>query len=116
MIQIENPLGTVKISSAYFSNLIGYAASECFGVVGMADATRLPNGRSLVARKERLDRGVKVTSTKEGLVVDLHIIVSYGVNVTAIVKNIIDKVRYTVQEATGLEIKQVNVYVDDMVS
>ena len=50
------------------------------------------------------------------LVVDLHIAVTYGVNISAIVNSIINKVRYTVEEATGLEVAKVNVFVDSMKS
>ena len=49
-----------------------------------------------------------------GLVIDLHIAVTYGVNISAIVKSIVNKVRYTVEEATGLQVAKVNVFVDDM--
>lgn len=38
MISIENQYGTVEISQEYFSNLVGKAASECFGVVGMVSS------------------------------------------------------------------------------
>ena len=46
------------------------------------------------------------------LVIDLHIIVSFGVNIPAIVKSIVNKVKYTVEDATGLEVSKVNVFVD----
>ncbi|WP_395588158.1 Asp23/Gls24 family envelope stress response protein [Pseudomonas syringae group genomosp. 7] len=46
----------------------------------------------------------------------MHIIVTYGLNISAIVKSIVNKVRYTVEEATGLEVRQLNVYVDGMKS
>lgn len=49
-----------------------------------------------------------------GLVIDLHIAVTYGVNISAIVKSIVNKVRYTVEEATGFQVAKVNVFVDDM--
>ena len=49
-----------------------------------------------------------------GLVSDLHIAVTYGVNISAIVKSIVNKVRYTVEEATGFQVAKVNVFVDDM--
>ena len=52
----------------------------------------------------------------EGLNVDLHIIVTYGLNISAIVKSIVNKVRYTVEDATGLEVHKVNVFVDAMKS
>ena len=42
----------------------------------------------------------------------MHIAVSYGVNINAIVDSIVNKVRYTVEEATELRVSKVNVYVD----
>ena len=39
MIGYENTLGTVEISQEYFANLIGMAASECYGVAGMINST-----------------------------------------------------------------------------
>ena len=48
------------------------------------------------------------------LIVDLHIAVIYGMNISAIAKSIVNKVRYTVEEATGLDVKRVNVFVDGM--
>ncbi len=41
---------------------------------------------------------------------------TYGVNIAAIVKSIVNKVRYTVEEATGLEVEKVDVFVDGMKS
>ena len=35
MIRFETNLGRVEISQEYFANLIGRAASECYGVAGM---------------------------------------------------------------------------------
>ena len=100
MIKFENHLGSIEISQDYFANLVGHAASECFGVAGMVD--------------EAQDKGVKVRTVAGGLVIDLHIAVTYGVNIAAIVKSIVNKVRYTVEEATGLQVAKVNVFVDDM--
>lgn len=57
-------------------------------------------------------QGVYVKSVDGQLQIELHISVSYGVNITAIVDSIINKVRYTVEEATDLKVNTVNVYVD----
>ena len=65
-------------------------------------------------KDEAQDKGVKVRTVAGGLVIDLHIAVTYGVNISAIVKSIVNKVRYTVEEATGLQVAKVNVFVDDM--
>lgn len=117
MISIENHLGTIEISQTYFANLIGNAASSCFGVAGMASSNAVQGLRALFLNKRSYaDQGVRVRNEGGGLVVDLHIVVTYGLNISAIVKSIVNKVRYTVEDATGLEVKKVNVYVDGMKS
>ncbi len=115
MIKIENPLGTIEITEEYFSKLIGNVVPSCYGVVGMSNSNSIQGIRSVLSKnKKYVDQGVSVHSEDDGLVVDLHIIVTYGVNITAIVKSIVNKVRYTVEEATELKVKNVNVYVDSM--
>lgn len=113
MICFENPNGTIEVTHEYFSNLIGYAASSCYGVAGMA-ASSPAQGLYSIFGQNKLDRGVKVKPISGELAIDLHIVVTYGVNITAIVKSIIKKVRYTVEEATGLKVESVNVFVDGM--
>lgn len=114
MIKFENHLGSVEISQEYFANLVGHAASECFGVAGMVESTASRGLRHLMRRDDTQDKGVKVHNVSGGLVIDLHIAVTYGVNISAIVKSIMNKVRYTVEEATGFQVAKVNVFVDDM--
>lgn len=115
MIRLENHLGSIIISQNYFANLIGNAASSCFGVAEMANSDAAQGLRTLFSkRRDYADKGVKVHNVDGGLVVDIHIIVTYGLNISATVKSIIQKVRYTVEEATGLQVKKVNVYVDGM--
>ena len=116
MIKLENELGIIEISQEYFANLVGRAASECFGVAGMVFSNAGQGLRQALTRKEAADKGVRVRAAGGRLVVDLHIAVTYGVNISAIVNSIINKVRYTVEEATGLEVAKVNVVVDSMKS
>ncbi len=113
MIGFENMLGSVEISQEYFANLIGRAASECFGVSGMVGST-YQGLKSRLGGREDPDKGVRVRTEDGKLVVDIHIAVTYGVNISAIVKSIVHKVRYTVEEATGFAVAKVNVYVDSM--
>lgn len=112
MINIENHLGTINISDVYLANLVGSAASSCFGVVSMSDLSVADGIISRVRKEAPVNRGVRIRTVDGKLIIDMHIIVSYGVNISAIVKSIIHKVRYTVEEATGLDVQKVNVYVD----
>lgn len=115
MIRLENHLGIIEISQNYFTKLIGNAASSCFGVAGMAGSNARQNLRSFFNKnRSYVDQGISVRKCGEGLVVDLHIIVTYGINIAAITDSIVNKVRYTVEEATGLAVHKVNVFVDSM--
>ncbi len=116
MIRLENHLGTIEISQEYFAYLIGNAASSCYGVAGMEKSGTRQGLRSLFSRRHYADQGIRVRSDNDKLVVDLHISVIYGMNISAIAKSIVNKVRYTVEEATGLDVKKVNVFVDGMKS
>ena len=116
MIKIENHLGEILISQEYFKSLIGTAASSCYGVAGMVRSGAKQGLRSLVTRRSYADEGVRVRSDGDRLVIDLHISVIYGMNISAIAKSIVNKVRYTAEQSTGLEVKKVNVFVDSLKS
>lgn len=115
MIKNENHLGVIELHQHFFSDLISHTVTSCFGVVGMASSGPVANIKQKVLKHNSFtDRGVAVSVQGDELSVDIHIVVSYGVNIKAIVDSITNKVRYTVEQATGLKIKCVNVYVDDI--
>jgi uncharacterized alkaline shock family protein YloU len=116
MIGLETHLGSIEISHSFFSSLIARAASECFGVAGMVASTPRQGLVKIFTKQDAPDTGVRVHSSMGKLIIDLHILVTYGVNISAIVKSIINKVRYTVEDATGLQVAKVNVYIDGMQS
>lgn len=113
MIGYENPLGTVEICQEYFASLVAKAASECFGVVGMINSP-YQGLMSAITNQDMPDKGVQVRSTDGGLEVDVHIAVSYGSNIAAVVRSMVHKVRYTVEQNTGFSVSKVNVFVDSM--
>lgn len=117
MVNYENALGKIELSEQYFSQLLGDVVPTCFGVAGMADSGFSQHIRSFFHKtKYYLDRGVNVVMENDGLVVELHIVVTYGVNISTVVESIVNKVRYTIEDATGLSVKEVNVFVDSMKS
>ena len=112
MIRIENRYGTVEISQNYFRHIIGTAVSSCYGVVGMVRKGTRKGLRAMLSRKPMIEDGIRVRSEGDRLVVDVHIEVVFGMNIATIAKSIAHKVHYTVEEATGLTVKKVNVFVD----
>ncbi len=114
MILHKNDLGSVKLSAAVFTDIAGTAATNCFGVKGMA-ARSVQDGLFHLLRKESLGKGVLVEFHEDNTItIDLHIMVEHGVNLTAVGESIISEVRYVVTKCTGTEVRAVNVYVDSM--
>ena len=118
MIKIDNHLGTIEMKNSYLTSLIGQTVTSCFGVVRMNPASAYQGAKSNVFKKDSIDNGVivKLPKGSDKMIIDLHISVTYGINVSAIVDSIINKVRYVVEKETGVEVKKINVYVDSMES
>ncbi|WRS28210.1 Asp23/Gls24 family envelope stress response protein [Oscillospiraceae bacterium MB08-C2-2] len=116
VIKIENHLGKIEVSNNYFANLVGHAVSECYGVAGLDNSTPYQGLRSLLFKRDFPDKGVRVKNVAGALVINLYIVVTYGVNISVIVKSIINKVTYTVEAACGLTVSKVNVYITNMKS
>lgn len=116
MIKIATSLGIVRLTSEYFANLVGYAASSCYGVVGMVYKNPAESARAALFGPDFPDKGVKVSERSGKLEIELHIRVLYGVNISAVVKSVSQNVRYTVENATGLSVASVAVSVDEMMA
>ena len=114
MVRHENEKGSVNVSTNVYTDIVGTAATNCFGVKGMA-ARSLTDGVYHLLRKESVAKGVHVEFHEDNTIsIDLHIIVDNGVNLNAVGASIIEQVRYVVTKCTGTEVRAVNVYIDSM--
>ena len=114
MIQHTNDNGSVQVSSNVYVDIAGTAASNCFGVKGMA-ARSVKDGVYHLLRVESMGKGVRVEFNDDNTVsIDLHIMVDHGVNLNAVGASIISEVRYVVTKYTGTEVRDVNVFIDSM--
>ena len=116
MIKVQNNIGTIIISQDYLTALIGSTVTGCFGVVQMniSSAKQTLMAALPFVKRRSFERGINVRAGKDKLFVDLHITVLYGVNVGTVVKSIINKVKYVMEESTGISVERVNVYVDEI--
>ena len=114
MIRQSNENGTLAVSTSVYTDIVGTAAANCFGVKGMA-ARSLTDGLYHLLRKESASKGVRVEFHEDDTIsIDLHIIVDHDVNLNAVGASIISEVRYVVTKCTGTEVRAVNVYIDSM--
>ncbi len=114
MIRHNTENGTVNISTNVYTDIAGTAATNCFGVKGMA-ARSLTDGVYHLLRMESLSKGVRVEFHDDDTIsIELHIMVDNGVNLAAVGASIISEVRYVVTKCTGTQVRAVNVYIDSM--
>lgn len=114
MVRKASEKGVVSISNDVFMNIVGDAASSCFGVKGMASRSK-DSGMWQLLRRESMSKGVFVHFEEDGTIsVELHIVVDHGVNLSALSESIMSEVGYKVTAATGVHVNQVDVYIDSM--
>ena len=107
----------ITISENYLTELVKHAVTDCIGVSDVSSVSTFRSAVSaLTAGKAfRKNKGVMIRTDKDnGLIIDLHIKVTYGTNITAAVSSITHKVSFAVEEAAGIDVHKVNVFVDDL--
>jgi len=123
MVKYTTSIGDIIISGDVFTTLAGAAATNCFGVCGMA-LRSVTDGLVHLLKREVMGKGVKVTvinsdnndGTLSSLAVELHIIAKTGTNLPVICDSIIEAVSYKVTRDTGVPVSNVSVYVDGIMT
>ena len=114
-MKLQNDLGEIRISSEVFTAVTGSAATNCYGVKGMAMRSKT-DGLVHLLRRESMGKGVKITYHDDSSVsIELHIMVDNGVNLMAVSRSIMSEVRYIVSRTTGAQVRSVDVCIDSMV-
>jgi len=116
MVTVENHIGKISVSENYITEIVRHAVCDCFGVADVCSVNTFRAAvSSITGGRLFKPRGVKIRFDKDGgLVIDLHIKVTYGTNISAAVNSITHKVSFVVEEAVGVDVHRINVFVDDM--
>ena len=108
---VASPLGRITIASEAVAQIVGRAASESYGIVGMASRARVPK----LLSRDRSTQGIVVRGSDDGgLRIDLHVVVEYGLNLAEVASAVRSRVAYEVERLTGLTVASVEVHVDDV--
>lgn len=106
-------LGTIRISSEVIAEIVGRAAAESYGIVGMAPRTGGRVGKLL--SRDRLTQGIGVAAAEgAGLKIDVHVVVEYGLNLAEVAATLRSRVAYEVGRLTGIEVGAVEVHIEDV--
>ena len=109
--RMNTELGSILIDTDVIATYAGSVAVECFGIVGMA-AVNMKDGLVKLLKRESLTQGISVSINDNKISLDFHVIVAYGVSISAVADNLISNVKYQVEEFTGMEIEKINIYVE----
>lgn len=104
-------LGQINIAPDAIAMVAGIAAMECYGVVGMASRGFHDGIAELFKSGENLTKGIEVSIDGEDVSVALFVIVEYGTRIKEVARNVMERVRYTVESQLGLMVSNVNVIV-----
>jgi uncharacterized alkaline shock family protein YloU len=114
---LHTPHGDTTIEETVVQKLAGMATREVPGVYAMGNAAR----RAFSSMTDRIpgsqtnaSNGVSVEKGERQAAIDVSIVVEYGYSIVEISQNIRRNVIRSVENATGLEVLEVNVNVTDV--
>ena len=109
---MSTDLGIITIDPEVIAKYAGSVAVECFGIVGMA-AVSMKDGLVKLLKKESLTKGIQVEISDENqITLNFHVVVAYGVSISAVTDNLISNVKYKVEEFTGMSVDKINIYIE----
>ena len=110
-IDKKTQFGVINITSDAIAQVASNAAGQCYGVVGMASQKLFQDGIAELLKKENYAKGVVVRQGEQNLVLDLFIVVSFGVRISEVVSEVQKKVKYSLEKALDVEFEAINVFV-----
>ena len=109
--RMNTEFGSILIDTDVIATYAGSVAVECFGIVGMA-TVNMKDGLVKLLRKDSIKHGINVVINDNKISLDFHVIVAYGVSISAVADNLIGNVKYKVEEFTGMETEHVRILVE----
>ena len=110
-IEVKNEYGKIDITNDVIAQVVGEAAIECYGIVGMASRHQIRDGLTEILGKENFTRGVIVRNIGDDTHIDMYVIVGYGTKISEVAYQVQSKVKYTLKKTVGMTVKSVNIFV-----
>ena len=104
----NNVYGNISISDEAIAKVASHASLECYGIVSMVNRNVKDTFNELLM-KNAFSKGVKVTCSGDKILLDLFVIVKFGVSLEAVAETLKQTVKYNVEKFTGMIVDCVNV-------
>ena len=109
----DTRLGTIDVDPVAIASVAADAVLECYGVVGMA-ADVLRDGLAELLQRGSYHRGVQARVVQQRIVIDLYVILEYGVRISEVAHNIMSSVKFNAEKVLGMPVSEVNVHVQGL--
>jgi uncharacterized alkaline shock family protein YloU len=106
----EEKIGTIKISDEVIAVCVLNATLKTKGVAGLSGGLTDSISKNLLG-KDPLSKGIKISQGEEGIVIDISVIVDYGVKIPAVAWDIQENVKTEVEEMIETPVNSVNIHV-----
>lgn len=108
----EKSLGRIEVAPAAIASIVNHAVRQCYGVVGMANRNLADGISQLLSKESR--QGIEVTIDGTEIVIDVYVVIEYGMRISAVANSIKNTVSFHIERALGLPVKAVNVFVQGL--
>ncbi len=110
MLNITNEYGTISVNREVIAKIASIAASECYGLVGMVSKNK--QGVLELLSRQNDFKGIDVMiDENDSITIEMSVIIQYGTKISTVADNIIDTVKYYVENQTGFRVHKIGVSV-----
>lgn len=112
MTEDTTPLGSIHVDPRAIATIAYHASLQSYGVVGLT-SKNLVDGLTQALVKDPT-YGVEVEYDGANISIDLYIIVEYGTRIKSVAASVANTVRYQVEKALGMPVRDVNVHIQGL--
>ena len=109
MTSQENKIGQIYILPRAIRTVARAVALQSYGVINLAPRNFLEAVNRLVCKDS--DYGIKVATSAEGLVLELSLIIEYGLRIKSVSDSVAESVKFNVEKTMGIPVQRVDVHV-----
>ncbi|GCE48559.1 putative alkaline shock family protein YloU [Thermosporothrix hazakensis] len=109
----NRPRGKIEVLPNAIQSIAVQATTLCYGVLGLA-SPRLRNGEAVRLDAKQANQGVRVNVVNGQLIIDVYVVLEYGLRISEIGHNIMSTVKFSIEKMLGIQVAEVNVNVQGL--
>jgi len=109
-ITTSNALGRITVEHSAIAQIARQACLECYGIVDLVSKD-ISSAIALLKNKKRTSGGVKVSTSYDRIMLELYVIIKYGVSQEAVSQSLKKMVKLAVEEFTGMVVGTIEVHI-----